>query len=75
VRDLSFAARLLWRSPLFTATAILTLALGIGSNTAVFTVVTFLGIAPLLAAVTLGACLIPAWRATGIDPAATLRSE
>jgi predicted permease len=37
-RDVSHAARLLWRSPLFTLTAALSLAIGIGSNTAVFTV-------------------------------------
>jgi putative ABC transport system permease protein len=37
-RDLSYAVRMLRRSPIVAATAILSLAIGIGANTAIFTV-------------------------------------
>src|ERR1700678_756904 len=39
VQNLKFAARQLWRNPGFTVTVILTLALSIGANTAIFSIV------------------------------------
>jgi hypothetical protein len=47
MRDLRYAVRLLLKAPVFTATAVLTLALCIGANTAIYTVVDRVLLRPL----------------------------
>jgi predicted permease len=46
-RDVSFSVRLLWKSPGFTAVALLTLALGVGANTTIFSLINGLLLRPL----------------------------
>jgi hypothetical protein len=75
--DPRFAFRQLLKSPGFTLLAVITLALGIGLNTTIFSLIhaIFLRGLPFPEPEALLACVFPARRAAMVDPIQALRTE
>src|SRR5260370_14126796 len=71
-QDIRFAVRTLWKAPTFTAVAILALALGIGANSAIFTVVNAVVLRPLPFPDAQRLCVIYTSRPGGLSPYGSL---
>lgn len=71
--NLKFGLRMLLRKPLLTLGISLSLALGIGANSAVFSL--YIIVAVMLILIAMLACFLPAYKATRVDPNDALRHE
>lgn len=76
-QDFRYGLRMLWKSPVYAFVSILTLALGIGGSTAIFSVVYGVLLRPLPyhKPEQIVRSYIPARRATRVDPMVALRHE